>query len=198
MTAENTRLTTFPLAPLFTERWSPRSFVPKAMPSDDLSTILEAARFAPSANNVQPWRFIYAHRDTPEWEVMLPVLFEFNAGWAKNASVLMLLFSQKTITAADTGEAKPFYSHAFDAGAAWMSLALQAHMLGYHAHAMGGVHHDKAMEIYSVPDSFRLEVGIAIGTRGDKSVLPEMLQARETPNARFPLEKIAAEGKFAG
>lgn len=189
------RQTEFPVDPLFTARWSPRSFIPKAISDKDLKTILEAASFAPSAMNAQPWRFVYAHRDTPEFEKVASALIEYNAMWAKNASALVLVFSQKTVTS-DAGEEKPFYSHAFDAGAAWMSLALQAHMLGYHAHAMGGVLHDKAMELFNVPSSFRLEVGVAIGTRGEKEALPERLQEREVPSPRKPLSAIAGNGTF--
>ena len=198
MTDQNQRTSEHGVAPIFLERWSPRAFVPQAMPQADLLTILEAARFAPSAVNLQPWRFIYAHRDTPAWEKMLPTLYDFNAGWAKNASVMLLLFSQKTTKAKDTGEDKAVISHAFDAGAAWMSLALQAQMLGYHAHAMGGVHHDKTAEIYDIPASYRLEVGIVIGKRGDAAVLPETLQAREGASPRKPLAEIAREGEFPG
>lgn len=189
------RQSEFPVDPLFTDRWSPRSFVPQAISDKDLMTILEAARFAPSAMNAQPWRFVYAHRGTPEFEKLASALIEFNAMWAKNASALVFVFSQKTVTS-DSGEEKPFYSHAFDAGAAWMSLALQAHLLGYHAHAMGGVLHDKAMEIFNVPSSYRLEVGIAIGTRGEKEALPERLQEREAPSPRKPLSAIAGNGVF--
>lgn len=198
MSDQNTRTSDHAPASIFLDRWSPRSFIPAAMPDSDLKTILEAARFAPSAVNLQPWRFVYAHRDTPAWEKMLPVLYEFNAGWARNASVMLLLFSQKTTKAQDSGEDKAVYSHAFDAGAAWMSLALQAHMLGYQAHAMGGVHHDKAAEIYDIPASYRLEVGIVIGKRGDKSALPEGLQARELPSPRKALHEIVREGEFPG
>lgn len=196
MTAESARRADFPISPLFTDRWSPRSFVPEPMPEADLMTILEAARFAPSANNTQPWRFIYARRDTPEWEIMLSVLMDGNVVWAKNASALVILYSLKTIKAADSGEEKAFRSHAFDAGAAWMSLALQAHMLGYSAHAMGGIHHDKAMSTFAVPDTYRSEVAIAIGKRGERSALPEPLQIRETPNARKPLREVAGNGMF--
>jgi nitroreductase len=190
-----TRQTDFPVDPLFTGRWSPRSFVPGAISDKDLMTILEAARFAPSAVNAQPWRFIYAHRDTAEFEKVASALIEFNAMWAKNASALVLIFSQQTIKS-ESGEEKPFYSHAFDAGAAWMSLALQAQMLGYHAHAMGGVLHDKAMELFNVPASFRLEVAVAIGTKGEKEALPERLQGREGPSPRKPLTEIAGKGVF--
>lgn len=191
-----TRHSEHPIDSLFTSRWSPRSFVLKAIPEKDLMTILEAARFAPSANNTQPWRFVYAMRDTPEFERVLSTLVEFNSVWARNASALILLFSQKIVKARDTGEDKPFYSHAFDAGAAWMSLALQAQLLGYHAHAMGGVLHDKAMEVFNVPPSFRLEVAIAIGTKGEREALPENLQLRETPSDRKPLAAIAGNGVF--
>jgi nitroreductase len=196
MSTENTRQPAYPVSPMFIERWSPRSFIPQSMPHDDLMTMLEAARYAPSASNRQPWRFIYAHRNTAEWEKILPVLFDSNAVWAKNASALVLVFSQHTIKSHDTGEERPFRSHAFDAGAAWVALALQAHLLGYSAHAMGGIHHDKAMEIFAVPDAFRPEVAIAIGKLGDRSTLPESLQTREMPSDRKPLEEIAGNGTF--
>jgi nitroreductase len=185
-----------PVDPLFTSRWSPRSYVAKSIPDHDLNTILEAARFAPSASNSQPWRFIYAHRDTPAFDKILSTLIEFNALWAKNASALVLVFSQVSSKSPETGEERPQYSHAFDAGAAWMSLAFQAHILGYHAHAMGGVVHEKAMQVFDVPPSFRLEVAIAIGTKGDKESLPERLQMREAPSPRKPLSEIAGNGVF--
>lgn len=193
-----TRQSEHSIDPIFTERWSPRSFVPQAMSDADLMKMLEAARFAPSASNMQPWRFVYAHRGTPEFDKILSVLIDFNSAWARNASVLMLIFSQKTTKARDTGEEKPAYSHAFDAGAAWMSLALQAHLLGYHAHAMGGVLHDKAMEIFNVPASYRLEVAVAIGTKGEKEQLPEHLLVREAPSDRKPLSELAGNGIFVG
>lgn len=191
-----TRQSEHSIDPIFTERWSPRSFVPKDMPEADLFKMLEAARFAPSASNLQPWRFIFARRDTPAFDKALSVLTDFNSVWARNASALLLIFSQKTTTSRETGEEKPSYSHAFDAGAAWMSLAMQAHLLGYHAHAMGGVLHDKAMEIFNVPPSFRLEVAVAIGTKGEKESLPEHLLVREAPSDRKPLSEIAGNGVF--
>lgn len=196
MENENPRNSAYPVSKIFLERWSPRSFVPQAMPDEDLMAILEAGRHAPSAMNTQPWRIMYAHRGTPEWEKMAPVLFDTNYAWAQNASVMLLLFSDTLRDAPDGGEAKPFRSHAFDAGAAWAYIALQAQMLGYHAHAMGGVHHDKAMEIFDVPKRYRLEVAIAIGTRGEKSALPEPFQPREAPSPRKPLEEILKMGAF--
>lgn len=190
------RQSDLPVDSLFTARWSPRSFVAKPIPDNDLMTILEAARFAPSASNSQPWRFVYAHRDTPAFEKILSTLIDFNAQWAKNASALVLVFSQKTSKSAETGEERQHYSHAFDAGAAWMSMAFQAHMLGYHAHAMGGVLHDKAMQLFNVSPAFRLEVAVAIGSLGEKDALPESLQAREMPSARKSLSEIAGNGVF--
>lgn len=192
------RQSDLPVDPLFTSRWSPRSFVAKPIPEKDLMTILEAARFSPSASNSQPWRFVYAQRDTPAFDAVLSTLIEFNAQWAKNASALILVFSQKASKSAETGEERQHYSHAFDAGAAWMSMAFQAHMLGYHAHAMGGVLHDKAMQLFNVPSSFRLEVAIAIGTKGEKEALPESLQVREIPTPRKTLAEIAGNGVFVG
>jgi nitroreductase len=182
--------------PLFANRWSPRSFTSDPLPESDLKIILEAARWAPSGSNRQPWRFIYGLRGTPAWEKIGPVLMDSNFRWARNAGALILVYSRQTIRDDKTGESKNLYSHAFDAGAAWVSLALQASKLGYHAHAMGGIHHAKAMDIFSVPKDFRPEVAIAVGKMGSPDDLPEELRLREVPSDRLPLDTIAGEGTF--
>ena len=121
---------------LLLDRWSPRSFDASALPQEDLEVILEAAGRAPSAFNHQPWRFLYAHRGDANWERFLSLLIPFNADWAKDASVLVFIVSETTM-----GD-RPFYSHSFDAGAAWAQMALQATAIGYHAHGMTGLEFD--------------------------------------------------------
>jgi nitroreductase len=175
---------------LFLDRWSPRSFDADVMAQEDLDVILEAAGRAPSAFNHQPWRFLYAHRGDANWERFLSLLIPFNASWAKDASVLVFIVSETTM-----GE-KPFYSHSFDAGAAWAQMALQATVMGYHAHGMTGVEFDKAREELAIPDGFRLEAAIALGRRDAPERLPEGLREREAPSGRKPLAEIAIAGSF--
>lgn len=175
---------------LLLDRWSPRSFDESAMSQQDLDVILEAAGKAPSAFNHQPWRFLYAHRGDANWDRFLSLLIPFNASWAKDASVLIFIVSETTM-----GD-NPFYSHSFDAGAAWAQMALQATHLGYHAHGMTGVAFDKAAAELGVPEGFRLEAAVAIGRRDVPERLPESLREREVRSDRKPLSEIAIAGGF--
>lgn len=193
----NSRAPAHPIDPLFIERWSPRAFDASAIPQGDLDSILEAARWAPSAFNYQPWRFLYAHRDGADWQAFLNLLLPFNQGWAHNAAVLIFILSDRLMDHGNGSEAKPSHSHSFDAGAAWALLALQATRLGYHAHGMTGVDLDAARTALNVPDRFRIEAAVAIGRRGDAAILPEALQAREQPSDRKPMADFAYEGRFA-
>lgn len=183
--------------PLFLERWSPRAFDGSAMPQDDLDTLFEAARWAPSAFNYQPWRFLYAHRETSDWNRFLELLIPFNQAWVERASALIFILSDSQ-SESSSGELKPSHSHSFDAGAAWAFLALQATRLGYHSHAMTGVEFDKARAELQVPDRFRIEAAVAVGRIGDKALLPDYLQDREQPSGRNDVAQLAKAGNFAG
>lgn len=187
------RQTDTALDPIFLHRWSPRAFDGASMPAHDLYTILDAGRWAPSSYNYQPWRFLYATRDdAANWQRLLDLLLPFNAIWAKEAAVLLFILSETTMGAPD----KPSHSHSFDAGAAWASIALQTHMLGYHAHAMVGIEMEASRIELGVPEGFRIEAAVVIGRRGDLSTLPEKLQAREVASHRKPLNEIAYPGNF--
>jgi nitroreductase len=186
-----------PVDPIFLNRWSPRAFEAQAMPTGDLFTILEAARWAPSAYNIQPWRFIYAMRDDAHWDVFLGLLDPFNASWAENASALVFLVSDMLTPAHGSSPAKPSRTHSFDAGAAWAQLALQATALGYQAHAMAGIHFDDVRQRLSVPNNYEVEIAVAIGRQSDPSDLPQALQEREKPSPRLPLQEIAFSECFA-
>lgn len=181
----------------FINRWSPRAFIPEAIDEKTLLSFFEAARWAPSAYNSQPWRFLYARRDTPNWERFLGLLNEFNRGWAQHASALVIVVSKTTFTAPGATEESPALWHTFDTGAAWAYLALQASISGWHTHAMAGFDQDKTREELKVPEGYDLHAAVAIGKLGDKSTLAEYLQARETPSPRMPLSKLAAEGDFS-
>lgn len=188
-----TRQTDTALSPMFLGRWSPRAFDGAPMAPNDLRTILDAGRWAPSSFNYQPWRFLFATRDdAANWQRFIDLLLPFNAAWAANAAVLIVLVSESTMGAPD----KPSHSHSFDAGAAWAGMALQAHLLGYHAHAMAGIDMDRARAELCIPDEFRIEAAVALGRMGDPAELPEKLRAREFPSDRKPLEEIAFPGRF--
>lgn len=191
------RTSTHAIDPDMLARWSPRSFSDAEMSEDELLTILEAARWAPSAFNAQPWHFVYARRGTAHWDDLVALLSPFNSEWAQHAAALVFVVSQTT-RANSKGEKSPSRSHAFDAGAAWGMLALQATKLGWHAHGMAGLEHEKAMPRLGIPEDWRIEIAVAIGKQGDGSLLSEALRARETPSVRKPLDEIASEGRFPG
>ena len=161
-----------PIDPPFTQRWSPRAFTGERIDQATLLGFLEAARWAPSGYNAQPWRFIYGRAGTPAWTPIFESLSAYNQGWAQRASALVLVLSREQWKAPGKDELQPNITHAFDAGAAWGYLALQATLACWFAHGIGGFDCDKA-------------------------VLPESLQARELPNQRLSLAQLAAEGRFA-
>ncbi len=190
------RTPTHPVAPVFIERWSPRAFTASAMPRSELMTMLEAARWAPSAYNIQPWRFVHAMRQDAYWDDFVGLLDPFNARWARNASALIFLLSDRFMPARESGPATPSSTHAFDAGAAWAQLALQATMLGYQAHAMAGIMRDEVRTKLAVPDNFEIEIAIAVGHQASPASLPGGLREREVPSTRLALDQIAFAGRF--
>lgn len=189
------RTAAFPIDPIFIERWSPRAFHPEAMPAEALLTILEAARWAPSAYNEQPWRFLYAQRGDAHWQRFVSLLDSFNQSWAGSASALVFVLSDTgSDDAAQQPQASPIRS--FDTGAAWSHIALQAVRLGYHAHAMAGLEFEAAREALAVPSRFRIEIAVALGRRADPETLPPQLRDREWPSPRRPLAETAFPGSF--
>lgn len=195
MTHPTGRIADHAIAPLFLDRWSPRAFTGEAMPQATLLSLFEAARWAPSAANGQPWRFVYGHRGTEAFETIYNTLDEGNRRWADKASVLVVIISQTHRKTAD-GEMRAAYTHAFDTGAAWAYLALEATRAGYHAHGMGGIDREKAMQVLGVPEGFRVEAGLAIGKIAPKETLPEDLMKREVPSTRKPVAEFISEGTF--
>ena len=190
----NARTADYPIEARFLERWSPRAFDGNALTEEQLLPLFEAARWAPSSYNVQPWRFLYARRDTPDWQRFLDLLIPFNQDWAKSAGALVFVLSDTQMGEGE--DAKPSHSHSFDAGAAWAQFALQAHAQGLHAHGMTGVDFDRAQSELKVPTRFRIEAAIAIGRMGDSGSLPETLRSRETPSGRRPVGESIAAGNF--
>lgn len=180
---------------MIVERWSPRAFDGSEIPQEDLDVIFEAAGWAPSAFNAQPWTFLYARNGDENWELLLSQLIEFNQGWAKNASALVFVVSDRFMRS-DKGYNEN-HSHSFDAGAAWALAALQAHAMGYHTHGMTGLKFGEAEKALGIPQDHRLEAAFAIGRQAPKETLPDFLQEREVPSTRKPVSEIARAGKFA-
>lgn len=176
-----------PVSPQFLERWSTRAFSPEPLSDEQIASLFEAARWAPSAFNEQPWLYVYAH--TPETiGRFLPILNETNQSWAHRAPLLALVFARRTF--AKNG--KPNRWAPFDAGASWMSLALQAHAMGLFSHGMAGFDQQRAYDILGVdPAAYDAIAAIAVGRRGDVSQLTPDQQAREVPNDRKPLADVA-------
>lgn len=185
-----------PIQAVFLDRWSPRAFDAATMPEADLLTIIEAARWAPSAFNVQPWRFLYARRGDSHWQGFLALLDSFNQDWAQHASALLFVLSDTVMPGNNQRPDKVSRTHSFDTGAAWAQLALQATSLGYQAHAMAGINYERSYEDLLVPERYRVEIAVAIGKQADPSVLPQDLQDRERPSHRRPLNEISFAGVF--
>jgi nitroreductase len=178
--------------PLFMRRWSPRAMSGEELSTAELHTLLEAARWAPSAFNNQPWRFLYARRNTPQWPIFFALLIEGNQRWATRAAVLMVVLGKTTLDY----DGSPSPTHAFDTGAAWGSLALQGTLLGLVTHGMQGFDYDKARQVLHVPDEYAVLAMVAIGKPGHVEDLPERLQGREVPSGRKALAEFAIEGAF--
>ncbi|MBV8855586.1 MAG: nitroreductase family protein [Acidobacteria bacterium] len=181
-----------PVDELFLDRWSPRAMSGDPLTEEELTTLFEAARWAPSSYNNQPWRILYARRETGHWETFLSLLVEGNRAWAKDAAALLLFVSKETFDF----NGQPYPTHSFDTGAAWENLALQATMLGLVTHGMQGFDYERARTELNVPEGFRVEAMIAVGRPGDPAQLPEGLRAREAPSGRKPLSEITCEGAF--
>ncbi|MGJ8526182.1 malonic semialdehyde reductase RutE [Halomonadaceae bacterium LMG 33818] len=186
------RITEYPADKQFIDRWSPRAFADESIDDQTLFTLFEAARWAPSAYNVQPWRFTYAKKGSGSWDTYLEFLNDFNRSWASKASALIVVLS-KTVTVTEQAEVEN-PSHSFDAGAAWGGLALQAELLGWSVHGMTGIVKERIHEALALPDNIEVQAMIAVGKRGDKSSLPEGLQAKEAPSDRRPLKETVFEG----
>lgn len=164
----------------------------EAISQEELMPLFEAARWAPSSYNNQPWRFLYAHRDTEQWKLFFDLLVEFNQGWARNAGVLVLFISKNTLDM--NGEPAP--THSFDTGAAWENLALQGWLKGLVVHGMQGFDYERARTDLNIPEGFHVGAMAAIGKPGSVDVLPAELREREMSSDRPKLDQTICEGKF--
>jgi Nitroreductase family len=183
----------YPIDTLFIDRWSPRAMTGEEISEQELMTLLEAARWAPSSFNAQPWRMIYARRSSQEWPIFLDLLVDSNKTWARNAAALVLFVSKKINDR--TGD--PSVTHSFDTGAAWGFFALHGFLQGYVVHGMQGFDYARAQKELRIPDEFRVEAMVTVGRPAPKDILPPKLQEREVPNDRRKLPETVCEGKWA-
>ncbi len=191
--SKNSRVAGASVEPMFTERWSSKSFTNEKLTDDQIASLFEAAHWAPSAGNGQPWLFVYA-TDGPEREKFNSLLSEGNARYSPNAAMLVLVFARVV-----NDEGKRIRTGHFDTGAAWMSLAIQANRMGLNTRAMGGIDLDAAYEVAGVPrEKFETICAINVGYRGtDDDIHPRMVK-ENFANGRKDVGEIAFEGKYSG
>lgn len=192
MSSMRQRKSLYPISNIFLNRWSSRAMSDEPITNEELMPLFEAARWAPSARNEQPWRFIYTHKGTKLWGELLALMLPSNQDWAKKAPILVVIISKFFFD----HNGNPSQIHTLDAGAAWMSLALQASIDGLVVRAIGGFDYDQAKTILNLPTEFKIEIMVAIGKPGKKEILPAELQEREKPSDRKPLTEIVFEDIF--
>ena len=171
--------------PVFLERWSPRAFSDENISMEDVLTILEAGRWAPSCYNEQPWRFAIAVTDRQK-KTFSETLVKQNQIWASQSAALVYIVYKSTFSF--NGEENKWAF--FDAGAAWASMAIQATKMGLHVHAMAGFNAEKARKLLKLGDDFSVAVAVAIGKLGDRGTLPDSLKEMECPSDRKPLDEL--------
>jgi nitroreductase len=182
----------WPIDSLFVDRWSPRAMTGETLSESELLSLFEAARWAPSSMNFQPWRMLYALRDSAHWSSFLELLFDGNRAWAQRAGALVVFISR---THFDNG--KPCLTHSYDTGAAWQNFALQTYSRGLALHGIQGFDYDKARLSLKIPAEYHVEAMAVLGKLADPTVLPENYRAREKPNDRRPLAQTVCAGPFA-
>lgn len=192
MTKYLNRESSYPMQSLLLSRVSWRSFSEERLTEDELMSLFEAARWAPSSYNSQPWRFLYARRGEKDWDLFFNALVEFNQSWCKKADTLVVAISRNNFE----HNGKPAHTSRFDTGAAWMSLAIEAHTRGLITHGMEGFDYESIKKNLEIPDGYTVEAMIAIGKQGRKEDLSPELQAKETPSIRKPLHDTVIKGKF--
>ena len=177
----------FDILDVVKERWSPRAFDPnKPVAEEDLLGVMEAARYAPSCFNEQPWNFIVGLRGEEDYNKILGVLNDTNREWASKAPVLLLITSRK-LFAKNKRENR---WHLFDAGTSWGYLSLEARRRGLHTHAMGGFNVEAAMKAFGIGEDMSIIAAVAMGYYGDKEALSPELQKKERPGLRKPTREI--------
>jgi nitroreductase len=181
-----------PIDRLFLDRWSPRAMSGEPIDEAELLVLFEAAHWAPSSGNSQPWRFLYARRDTEHWPLFFGLLNEGNRTWCHNAAALLVMISRNT----HDQSGRTLVTHSYDTGAAWMSLALQGWLKGLVVHGMAGFDYARARTSLNVPDDMTVDAMAAVGKPGAKEDLPPQHLQRESPSLRKPVEELVFAGPY--
>ncbi|MCS6985054.1 MAG: nitroreductase family protein [Leptospiraceae bacterium] len=180
----------YPISPFFYERWSPRSFASSEIEKEVLLSLLEAARWAPSSMNEQPWYYLIGLGK--DKELFLDCLVPENQLWAKKAPCLILLLYRPYFSKSQ----KENPTALFDCGLSAMSLMLEAHLRGLITHPMAGFHHEKTLQSLRIPKEYKPICFFAVGYQADRELLPPHLQEREFPKGRLNLDEICRFGPF--
>ncbi|HSH37449.1 MAG TPA: nitroreductase family protein [Chthoniobacterales bacterium] len=186
------RKSDYPIEPVFLNRWSPRAMSGEQISTNELLRLFEAARWAPSSFNAQPWRELYATRGSAHWPTFLGLLVEVNRAWAQHAAVLVLFISRMRFEYND----EESVTHSYDCGAAWGSFAVQGLQQGLVLHGMEGFDYDRARTDLKVPPEFQIEAMAAVGRPRPAEMLPEKLRGRENPTDRRKVRASICEGPF--
>jgi len=179
----------YPVDDIFINRWSPRAMSGDPVSKDELMSLFEAARWAPSSFNNQSWRFLYSLKGSDTWDTFFDLLLQGNQTWVKNAGALVIILSKTTFDY----NGKPSKTHAFDSGAAWQNFALQGSINGLVIHGMQGFDYDKAKTDLQIPGEYEVQAMAAIGKPGDPNDLPEGLRDKDIPSGRKDVTEIAIE-----
>lgn len=188
-------VTTYPIHNLLSNRWSPRAFADRPIPPEVIGSLFEAARWAPSSRNLQPWHFVFAarHQDPDGFARILSTLVSANKSWGKNASLLLIAVTEphpEEISGPNT------YAY-YDVGQAMAHLSIQAMASGLYIHQMGGFRREMASELLQIPDQFEPVVSAAIGYLADPAILSDTMRQRElAPRSRHPLSEVVFSAKW--
>lgn len=186
------RIAHYPILDIIIKRWSPRALSGESIAENEFFQLCEAARWAPSSYNNQPWNFVYAQREDYEWNSFLDLLVPFNRSWAQEAAILVIVASDTLFK--KTG--KFSRTHMFDTGAACENFALQGFSQGLVVHSMEGFDYDKAKVVAQFPEHFEVCAMIAVRKPGNPKDLSIDLQDREKPSDRRPIDQWVSRGKY--
>ncbi len=189
----NKRKSKYEIGQMILDRHSPRAMSGEELREDEFMPLFEAARWAPSSYNNQHWRFVYAKKGTKYWDDFFNLLIPFNQEWCKNAALLVIIISKKTLDM----NGKPARTHSFDAGAAWENLALEGSRRGLVVHGMEGFDYEKAKNLLGLSDEYQVEAMAAVGKPGKTENLPDQYKKAEGElSDRKPLSEIVFEGRM--
>jgi len=192
-TFEKPATAAYPISELISQRWSPRAYSERSVDRYLLAQLFEAARWAPSSSNEQPWAFFIAEKGTEGWQKLFDTLVPFNQDWVKLAPVLVLGLARKNFA----GNGTPNRHALYDLGQAVGGLLAEATALGLSVHQMAGFDPDRARVALHIPDNYELGAAMTIGYPAKAEILPDGLRARElAPRQRHPIESFVYEGDF--